>query len=149
MIEDDARPEVWGRAELAGLVTSAAEPALRDELRGSRRDAILRGAVSEMASVFRSARAPGMNAVIHWKVGDRADDLTDTFELVITDGVCMASPAPARAPNASLTLSAADFVLMVTGRASPLALFMRGKMRAVGDLGLTMRLPTLFDIPRP
>ncbi|MFC3987281.1 SCP2 sterol-binding domain-containing protein [Actinoplanes siamensis] len=145
---DDSGPRQWGPAELAGLVRSTSPAGLRDVLNGPRRRAVLHGAASGMAGVFRSARAPDLRAVIHWRVGGR-DDGTDTFELVIADGVCTLSPAPTGAPKVALSLSAVDFVLMVTGLASPLALFMRGRMRAVGDIGLTMRLPSLFDIPRP
>jgi len=44
--------------------------------------------------------------------------------------------------------------LCLAGPAEPLAelsagLFMRGRMKSTGDLGRTMRMPTLFDIPRP
>ena len=91
-----------------------------------------------------AARAERLSSRRFW--GRHAADARG--QLVVDDGVCTLSPVPAHPPSVTLSLSAANFLLMVTGRASPLALFMRGKMRATGDIGLTMKLPTLFDIPR-
>ena len=126
LVNDDHGPsQTWGPAELAGLVRTTAPAGLRDVLRGPRRDVVLHAAASGMAGVFRATKAPGLRAVIHWRVGDRDDGGADTFELAIADGVCVLSPAPARPSDVTLSLGAVDFLLMVTGRASPLALFMR------------------------
>ena len=56
---------------------------------------------------------------------------------------------PARTPRLTLTLGPVDFLKMVTGNAGARLLFLRGRLKARGDLGLTTRFPSLFDTPRP
>lgn len=47
-------------------------------------------------------------------------------------------------PGCTVTVSAADFMAMTTGKANPTALFMTGKLKIKGDMGLAMKLQGLL-----
>jgi len=101
-----------------------------------------------MPEVFRADRAGGLDAVIHWRVGDRPDGGVDAYEMVIRGGTCAVSPGGGREPNLTLSLGGVDFLNLVTGNAHAVALVMRGKLKTKGELALTAKFPTLFDPPK-
>jgi putative sterol carrier protein len=117
-------------------------------MRGEQRAKVLDEIFGRMPGQFRADRAGSTNAVIHWNVGDRADGGADTYELVIANGACTLSPEPANEPKLSLTVGALDFLKVVSGNGNPVMLFMTGKLKAKGDLGLAANIANLFDIPK-
>ena len=64
------------------------------------------------------------------------------------DGACTLSPKPEHDPKLALTLGAVDFLKVVSGNGNPVMLFMTGKLKAKGDLGLAANIANLFDIPK-
>ncbi|MER7166865.1 SCP2 sterol-binding domain-containing protein [Micromonospora sp. NPDC000207] len=116
---------------------------------GGHRHAVLEELFVRMPHVFRADRAGSLQAVVHWRIGDRPDGGSDTYQLVIDGGRCVVSEQPDREPALVLTIGAVDFLAVVTGNAHPVVLAMRGKLRSKGDLGLTAKFPTLFDNPKP
>jgi putative sterol carrier protein len=147
MTVQDDNPAADPRA-FARLVKTARNEEIRQLMESGQRAGILGQIFADMPDVFRADRAGSTSAVVHWCITGRADGGTDTFQLVIADGTCTVSAAPDRPPRLTLTISAVDFVKMVTGNASPRMLFMRGRMKTGGDLGLAMKFPNLFDIPK-
>ena len=103
---------------------------------------------ARMAGLFRPEKAGSTHAVIHWRVGDRPDGGVDTYELVIADGRCTLSPAPEHDPKLAITVGPVDFVKVVSGNGNPMMMFMTGKLKAKGDLGLAANIANLFDIPK-
>jgi putative sterol carrier protein len=134
--------------EFAQVVKRSSASDLKRLMTGEQRRAVLDEVFVRMPNVFRADRAGSINAVLHWKVGDRPDGGADTYELVIADRTCTLSDGPDRTPTLEMSIGAVDFLKMVTGNANPIALFMLGKLRAKGDVGLTARVPNLFDVPK-
>ena len=134
--------------EFAQLVKSTPNDQLKAAMQGEHRTAILDEIFARMPGLFRPDRAGSTNAVIHWIVGDRPDSGADTYELVIANGTCALSPKPENDPKLALTLPAVDFLKVVSGNANPVMLFMTGKLKAKGDLGLAANIANLFDIPK-
>ncbi|MFC0007325.1 SCP2 sterol-binding domain-containing protein [Micromonospora siamensis] len=118
-------------------------------MRSPRRAPLLDDIVADLPAVFLADRAGDLDAVVHWKVTGRPDGGDDVLELVIRRGTLTVSPVPTRTPRLTLTMGPVDFLRMVTGNANPRLLFLRGRMKARGDLGLTTRFPSLFGTPRP
>lgn len=148
MLADDMNPATLTEKELARLVKQTPADHLKRLMQGNHRKAVLDKIFERMPDVFRPEKARGMTAVVHWRIGDRPDGGTDTYELAISDGACQVSAAPKHEPKLALTISAVDFLKVVTGNANPMTLFLRGRMKAKGDLGLATRFPNLFDIPK-
>lgn len=135
-------------AVFARQVKAASDEELRDLLAGDRRATVLGDLVRGMPDVFRADRAGTLDAVVHWHVTG-PDGAEDVFELRIARGTCVVSERAELTPRLVLRLGAVDFVKMATGNAGARLLFMRGRLRVRGDLGLVNKLPVLFDVPRP
>jgi len=149
MSVNDANPATMDPREFSRLVKKTPADGLRQLMHGERRAAVLDGLFDRMPGVYRADRGGSLDAVIHWRIGDRPDGGIDTYELVITNGTCERSGSPDREPKLTLTLGAVDFLNLVTGNAHAVALVMRGKLKTKGDLALTAKFPNLFDIPKP
>jgi putative sterol carrier protein len=134
--------------ELAQLVKRMPAQELRNIMRGPSRRAVLDRVFRDMPRVFRADRAGSTDAVVHWRIGDGPDDAVDTYELVIDGGGCAVSARPEREPRLALSIGVVDFLKVVTGNANAMVLFVRGKMKAKGDLGLATRFPAMFDVPK-
>ncbi len=101
-----------------------------------------------MPKQFRRERAGDTSAVIHWVVTGRPDGGTDTYEIVIDGGTCTLSPSTDRKPDLTLTVAPVPFVKLISGLGNPVMMFMGGKLKADGNLGLAAQIQTLFDIPK-
>jgi putative sterol carrier protein len=134
--------------QFAQIVKSTPADQIAAVMKSEQRGKILDTVFHRMPTLFRADRAGSTNAVIHWNVGDRPDGGVDTYELVIENGTCTLSPSPERDPKLSLTLGAVDFLKVVSGNGNPVMMFMTGKLKAKGDLGLAANIANLFDIPK-
>jgi len=134
--------------QFATMVKSASKDQLEAVMASDQRGKILDEIFSRFPQQFRADRAGGTNAVIHWIIGGRADGGTDTYEVVIADGACTVSPSPQADPKLAVTVGGVEFLNLITGNANPMMMFMTGKLKAKGDLGLAANLANLFDLPR-
>jgi hypothetical protein len=134
--------------EFAQIVKNTPDAKIKEVMQSDARGKILDAVFGRMPTLFRPDRAGSTSAVIHWNVGDRPDGGVDTYELVIANGACTLSPTPEHDPKLSLTLNAPDFLKVVTGTGNPVMMFMTGKLKAKGDLGLAANIANLFDIPK-
>jgi putative sterol carrier protein len=133
--------------EFAQIVKSASNAQLNEALKGDVRAQVLGGIFAAMPGSFRADRAGSTNAVIHWTLSDGPDG-PETYELIIADGTCVLSPSATQEPKLALTLATADFLKIVTGSGNAVMLFMTGKVKAKGDLGLAAKIADLFDVPK-
>ena len=115
-----------------------AEPASRDR--------VIDALIDHLASCLRPDRAEGLDKVIQVKLWDRPGGGYDHRELIIRDGTCTATDEPAEDPDLTLKVRPEDLRRIVTGEAGPKRLAFRGRLRAIGDIHLGMRLTELFDL---
>lgn len=134
--------------QFAQIVKSAPDSQIKEVMSSDMRGKILDEVFARMPSLFRPDRAGSTNAVIHWNVTDRPDGGVDTYEVVIENGVCTLSPSAERDPKLSLTMGPVEFLKVVSGAGNPVMMFMTGKLKAKGDLGLAANIANLFDIPK-
>ncbi|HEV7900236.1 MAG TPA: SCP2 sterol-binding domain-containing protein [Planosporangium sp.] len=134
--------------QFAQIVKSTPDSQISELLQGEHRKQILDAIFAKFPNLFRADRAGSTNAVIHWNVGGAPDGGVDTYELVIADGVCTLSPTPGNDPKLAITVGPVDFIKVVSGNGNPMMMFMTGKLKAKGDLGLAANIANLFDIPK-
>ncbi|HEY8533847.1 MAG TPA: SCP2 sterol-binding domain-containing protein [Micromonospora sp.] len=134
--------------QFAQIVKSTPDAKLAEVMSGDLRGTILNEVFNRMPTVFRADRAQGTNAVIHWTITGRPDGGADTYEVVIADGTCTTSATPQREPKLTVTMGPVEFLKLIAGRANPMMMFMTGKIKAKGDLGLAASLASLFEIPK-
>ena len=96
-----------------------------------------------MPGRFRADKATGTNATIQY---DISGDGGGTWNAVIKDGSCAVTPGAAASPNLTLQISAQDWLDMLSGKQSGQMLFMSGKLKVKGDMGLAMKLGSMFQM---
>jgi putative sterol carrier protein len=134
--------------QFAQLIKSTPDAKLAEVMQSDQRGKILSAVFSRMPSLFRADRAGSTNAVIHWNITGRPDGGADTYEVAIENGECAVSETAEREPKLSLTMGPVEFLKVVTGNANPVMMFMSGKLKAKGDLGLAANIANLFTIPK-
>lgn len=135
-------------AAFAQLVKRTADADLDRLMRSDQRAFILDGIFRRMPDVFRADRAGSLDAVVQWHITGHPDNGEDVYELRIAGGRCVVMDDPSGSPTLTLRLDAVNFVKMATGNANARMLFIRGRLKARGDLGLTNKFPSLFDVPK-
>jgi putative sterol carrier protein len=94
-----------------------------------------------MPGRFRADKAAGTNATIQY---DISGDGGGTWNAVIKDGTCAVNAGAAQNPSLTLAMTAQDWLDMLSGKQSGQMLFMTGKLKVKGDMGLAMKLGSMF-----
>ena len=97
----------------------------------------------QMASRFKPDRAAGTNATIQYDISGEGGG---TWHATIKDGACTVASGPGPNPNLTLSISAQDWLDMTSGKQSGQMLFMSGKLKLKGDMGLAMKLGSMFTM---
>ena len=134
--------------EFAQVVKSTPDSKIAEVMSGDDRGKILDEVFNRMPTLFRADRAGSTQAVIHWIITGGAGGGTDTYETVIEDGACTVTNQPVRDPKLAMTMDPVTFLKVVSGDGNPMMMFMTGKIKAKGDLGLAAQVAKLFDIPK-
>ncbi len=134
--------------KFAQIIKSSSDAQIAEVMRGELRGKVLDEVFGRMPASFRADRAGNTNAVIHWVITDRPDGGADRYEVVIADGTCSVNPTPELQPRLTLTLGPVDFLKVVSSNTNPVMLFMTGKVKAKGDLGLAANIANLFAPPK-
>jgi len=96
-----------------------------------------------MATRFRADKSAGTNAVIQYDV---SGDGGGTWHAVIKDATCTVNSGAGTSPTLTLQISAQDWLDMLSGKQSGQMLFMSGKLKVKGDMGLAMKLGSMFSM---
>jgi len=137
-----------GPKEFAQLVKATPDSKLAEVMGGDSRTKILDEVFNRMPALFRPEKAGNTSAVIHWAITGGAGGASDTYETVIENGACTVTNQAARDPKLTMTMDPVTFFKVVSGDGNPMMMFMTGKIKAKGDLGLAAQVAKLFDIPR-
>jgi putative sterol carrier protein len=134
--------------EFAQLVKSTPDGTIADVMAGPDRGKILDEVFNRMPTLFRADRAGTTQAVIRWNITGGPGGGSDTYETVIENGACTVTNQPVRDPKLAMTMDPVTFLKVVSGDGNPMMMFMTGKIKAKGDLGLAAQVAKLFDIPK-
>jgi putative sterol carrier protein len=137
-----------GPKEFAALVKSTPDSKIAEVMGSDSRGKVLDEVFNRMPTLFRADRAGSTQAVVHWNITGGPGGSTDTYETVIENGACTVTNQPARDPKLAMTMGPVEFLKVVSGDGNPMMMFMTGKIKAKGDLGLAAQIAKLFDIPR-
>lgn len=132
--------------EFAALVRRTPAREIAELMRGELRARVLAEVFGRMERQFRPENAGSLNAVIRWEI---TGESLAVWETSIADGTCaVRAGAHAANPRVTLTMADAEFLRLVSGNGSPVAMFMTRKVRIAGDIGVASGLTRLFDIPK-
>ncbi len=111
--------------------------------------AAIRAIFDEMPKRLNPDAAVGVDALMRINLTGNAGG---TYFLEIRDGAATISERSSGQPQLTMSISAVDWVALIEGRLNGQLAFMNGKLKMMGDLGLAMKIPTLFNrerSPRP
>jgi len=94
-----------------------------------------------MATRFLAAKAEGVNAIIQFNL---SGENGGHYWLRIADGACEAGQGEAENPKMTLKAAADDWHAVTTGKMNAMQAFMSGKIKIEGDMGMAMKLQTMF-----
>ena len=135
--------------EFAQTVTQMTDPEIVELMRGEHRLTVLGTIFERFPDLFRGDRAPGLGTTTHFRItGGPEGRPHDTYEVIIDDGQCSIAEQPGPECDVSFTMAPPEFMKIVTGRATPPMLVMRGLIPIRGDLAAAATFPSLFDIPK-
>jgi putative sterol carrier protein len=95
----------------------------------------------EMPNRFNPDAAKGMNAVIQFNL---TGDDGGQWHAVIKDGTIQVNEGQHASPNMTLTMAAKDYIDLTLGKLNGQMAFMQGKLKIAGDMGLAMKMQSLF-----
>jgi putative sterol carrier protein len=137
-----------GPKEFAQIVKTTPDSQLAAVMSGADRTKILDEVFNRMPTLFRADKAGTTSAVIHWIITGGAAGGSDTYETVIENATCTVTNQAVREPKLTMTMDPVVFLKVVSGDGNPMMMFMTGKIKAKGDLGLAANVAKLFDLPK-
>ena len=98
----------------------------------------------QMSANVNADAAKGMNATIQFNL---SGDNGGQWYVGIKDGGATVSQGSAPSANMTLSMTAQDYVDMIMGKLNGQMAFMSGKLKISGDMGLAMKMQSLFKRP--
>ena len=98
---------------------------------------------TEMANRFQPEKAGDTNTVIQF---DLSGDNGGSYWLKVADGKAETGQGTADDPSMTLKASADDWMSIVNGDLNPMQAFMTGKVKVQGDMGLAMKMQSMFGM---
>jgi len=99
-------------------------------------------AFEQMPHRFKKDAAQGLNASYQF---DLSGEGGGKWQVLINGDNCEVKEGSHPSPNITISMSAQDYLDLVTGKLNPQMAFMTGKLRLTGDMGLALRLQSLFN----
>jgi putative sterol carrier protein len=100
--------------------------------------------VQSMPEYFLPEKAGNTRATIQF---DLSGEHAGKWFVTIADGKVTTGQGEAENPNLTLMADSTDYVKIFTGQLDPTAAFMSGKLKLKGDMGLAIRMQSMFRRP--
>ena len=97
-----------------------------------------------MPTQINADAAKGMNSSIQFNL---SGDGGGNYNVAIKDGAAKVTEGSPASPNMTMTMAATDYVDMIMGKLNGQMAFMSGKLKIAGDMGLAMKMQSLFKRP--
>lgn len=131
--------------EFATLVGNADDDQIADVIHAVGTRQVLDRIFDGMQERFRPDKAQGVEARIQFVITDDGNE--HPYGVEITQGSCRAAAGEVDDAKVMITTDVVSFSKMVAGEAEGTQLFMRGKLRAKGDLMFAARMMSFFERP--
>ena len=104
--------------------------------------AALKDIFEKMPGQINADAASGLDCVIQH---DITGDDGGNYYVTIKDGAATVSEGTHDSPSMTLTMETSDFVALSNGELDGMSAFMGGKLKIAGDMGLAMKMQSLFS----
>lgn len=97
--------------------------------------------IQNLPGAFQSSAAGDLDAVLQFNLsGDKAGN----FNVTIKGGSCTVAEGTAANPTTTFAATGQDWLDLTAGKVDGMSLFMQGKLSVEGDMGIAMRMQSLF-----
>ena len=101
----------------------------------------VKGTIPAIVARFIPEKAEGINAMIGF---DLSGDNGGCYWLKLQDGSAECGEGAPDSPDMTVKATGDDWHAVATGAMNPMQAFMTGKLKIVGDMGLAMRMQSIF-----
>jgi putative sterol carrier protein len=98
--------------------------------------------IDQLVANFPPAKAAGLDAEIQLNLTGEGGG---NWAIKFSGGKVAASEGKASSPRLTVTTSLTDITAVTEGKMDAMAAFMQGKIKLDGDVGLAMRMVSLFQ----
>jgi len=134
--------------EFIQVVRAMSDKQVKALMDSGNREAIVGAIFQRMPDLFRPDRAGSTTATTHWSITGRPGGGDDEWTVAFADGHCTVVPGHVGDATLALSMGPVDFTKVITKSGNPVMMFMTGKIKAKGDLGLAANISNFFDVPR-
>jgi putative sterol carrier protein len=134
-------------SEFVALVKRTSDKEVEADFGGEHREELLDSVFGRFPQQFRPDKAGDRSARIDFRITGGPGGGSDTYAVVVEGGECRVDKGPDVEPDLSLMMGPAEFLKLVTGTGNPAMMFMMGKIKARGDVGLATGLANWFESP--
>lgn len=147
-IDPSTWPSLNGR-DFVKALSAVSDKQVTDLLDGPDRELVLHEIFRRFPERFLPDRAPQETKVIQWWTSGGPNG-KDAYEITLGPEGCSVRKGPASDDpyDVSLLTGPVELAKLTTGRANPVFLVMRGKVKARGDLALANGLLSYFERPK-
>ncbi len=92
---------------------------------------------------FHPDKAAGVDAVIQFELTGEG---SGQYWIRVADKKAEVHEGTHESPTMTLVASADDYIAVINGELNPMTAFMQGKIKVKGDMGLALKLQTMFDM---
>ena len=100
--------------------------------------------VDQLPQYLQADKAAGTNATILF---DLSGENAGQWWVKIADGAASSGKGAAENPNLTLNADSRDWTRIMLGQQDATAAFMQGKLKIKGDMGLAIKMQSLFKRP--
>lgn len=101
------------------------------------------GVFTNMAARFNPEKAQGVDATIQF---DLSGDNGGMYWLKIDNGTCTSGEGAVADPKLTVSATGDAWYDIASGKANVMQAFMGGKLKVKGDMGLGMKLQSMFGL---
>jgi putative sterol carrier protein len=130
--------------ELRALIEGKSDDEINAGLSASGSATALDQVFQGMVDAFIPAKAAGQSAVIQYDVN--APDGKHSYQLKVADGKAALVKGSPESARVTLTLSAPDFLRLVTGKLNGQTAFFQGKLKLSGDMMFAQTMQSWFKM---
>lgn len=97
----------------------------------------------QVPSKVNSDKVAGMNATYQFIINGEGGG---EWAVTVADGGATVTAGKVDSPSITLTMDAANFIALITGKLNGQTAFLTGKLKIQGDMTLAMKLQNVFSM---
>ncbi len=99
-----------------------------------------------LPSHFNAEAVPGLSATYQFNLSGAEGG---AYHVIVRDRACSIHEGLHQAPDVTLSMTAEDCLLIMSGKLNGMTAALSGRVTMIGDMGLALQLKSIFPTLRP